>query len=321
MSENNQKISEKLIEFKLTAKCNYKCAYCIQNKADFKPEQLRNANDDVVDSFIRLVKKLEGNWTIGLLGGEATIHPRFMEVAKEIVSNGHRIKLITNFSLPVEKFKEIADIAGKNINIGASLHLTQVQSLDKFIDNAIEFNNYITKGAGFCVLAVLTDENFDILVKVREKLTENNVRMQFQCCKVNNDKEIYNYSQKVLDYLEQEKININPYGLLTKSTFGTICHTGYQGFVINEYGDIRRCYNPNQELLKLGNLVDDKYKLFNKPMPCLAQSCNCSQFSYLNLIRYDEKDVELAEKLVKLIRNYKQSLSEINELTGLENIL
>ncbi|MDD3012976.1 MAG: radical SAM protein [Candidatus Gastranaerophilales bacterium] len=316
--DQKQKTHDKFIEFVITQKCNYKCEYCVEGNRDKgNLNEFNHASDKVVDEFIQLIRNLEGVWHISVLGGETLIHPRYMEVYQEIINNNHTTRLITNFSLPLEKYKELVDIAGDKLQIlCASLHLSQVKSLDDFIEKADEFNKYKNSKTKFGVLSVLTEENFEILKEIKQRLAERSVNLGFQTYKV-NQKEVFEYSDKIKEYFKQENRKVNPHGVLAQSTFGTICYSGYDGFIVLEDGQVMRCYNRSQELFTLGNIIGGNYKLFKKPIPCLAQKCNCPLFPSLNMLEYDNVDIELAKALVEFSQISKKAVSEINGLTGL----
>lgn len=71
------------MEFKLTRKCNYNCHYCVQGGCKDR-SNLSNASDRVVDSFVEFINNLDDCWEIGLVGGEATVHPRFLGFIRRI---------------------------------------------------------------------------------------------------------------------------------------------------------------------------------------------------------------------------------------------
>jgi|GEM_PF-1085875 len=313
-----QREPKKTIQFKITNKCNYKCEYCVQYKAETNPQELENASNEVIDAFIDLLRKVEGCWQVSLLGGEAPIHPRFKEVFKEIIDNGHVTTLVTNFSYPVSYYKELSELGGDNFEfLFASLHLSQIKSIDDFIKKASEFNKVKYHKTGFLVMTVLTEENFEVVKDIRKRLLDENVNTKLQLYKDNKTCRYVQYSDKIKEYLKQENIKLNLENVMNKNLFGTICHAGYVACVVDEYGVINRCYK-NQAVYNMGNIVGGKYKFFEKPIPCLANECNCGLFPANHMIRYDEVDITLAESLVEFSKIGNQAISEINKLTGLE---
>lgn len=307
----------KILEFQITNECNYNCSYCSQGLSRQKINTNSHANDKVIDSFIVLLERLSQSWTVGLVGGEATIHPRFFEVCEQIKKNKHKLHLVTNFSLPIKKFKKLVDITGDALSfLGVSLHLECIKSINSFIEKVVELNAYKNINTSLRPLSVLTEQNIDILIKIKQALLDSGIALNFQVHKT-IENNIFKYSEESLIKMKENKIIINPHGILTKKTFGTICHTGYQGFVINNKGDVKRCYQ-NQSLFNLGNIIDEKYCLYSRPLPCLADTCNCLLFPHNNMIRHGEEDIFLATELVSL-SNMKEKITEqIYSLTGLD---
>lgn len=81
----------------LTKECNRKCAFCIDRPnrkyyKDYKPFiDLETVND--------ILKFAEENdiKTIALNGGEPTLHPQVVEIAKMIKEKGFSSKIFTNY--------------------------------------------------------------------------------------------------------------------------------------------------------------------------------------------------------------------------------
>ena len=70
-------------EWHITDICNYNCPYCNQN------HNKKHCSGQIIDKVIDFLPKLEGEWLIKLIGGEPSMHPRFFEICKRIVSSGH----------------------------------------------------------------------------------------------------------------------------------------------------------------------------------------------------------------------------------------
>ena len=85
---------EGVISWNVNTACNYRCTYCTQR---FKEDRGRWARDTprFLEAFGR---HLEGRWEIKLSGGEPFVHPTLLELVRGIVSLGHRLSVVTNFS-------------------------------------------------------------------------------------------------------------------------------------------------------------------------------------------------------------------------------
>lgn len=288
------------IYFQITDKCNYCCEYCIQDK-----QITQNANDEVLDALINIIYNLKGTWKFMIMGGEALVHPRFFELAEIISKYNHKLFLITNFSFPIDTYKKLADIMGnKLVKFNASLHLSQVKSIDDFIEKTVEFNLYKSRKTDFSVTSVISDESFEILQEVKLKLKKHNIKMNLQRCRT--DSEYIKYDNKIEKYLNKNpensaKItdnldNANPYGI--------ICSAGYKSYRILKNGDVHRCATEQPDLFLLGNITDKTFKPFTQPMPCLAQKCICCNTVMANhMIEYDLSS-NFGKSMIKTVINY-----------------
>lgn len=283
------------IQFQITDRCNYLCEYCIQKKGE--KEEL-DADDIVIDSFISLIHTLKGKWKFMLMGGEALIHPRFFEVAEIISENNHDIFLITNFSFTLDYYKKLVDICGNSLKkINASLHLSQIKSIETFIEKTIEFNQYKSSKTDFSVVSVLTNENFEILKEIKERLKKHNIKMSFQRLRIKGENIIY--KEEIESYLNNNpehsaKIAISMNNIDLK---GTTCYTGYKSIRIDRDGSVTRCGTKHGELSFLGNISDETFKFFDKPMPCMSHECQC----YNTTISNNMIELDLTSKVGRRI--------------------
>lgn len=288
------------IYFQITDKCNYRCEYCIQDK-----QQTMNASDEVMDAFIDCICNLDKTWKIMIMGGEALVHPRFFELVEIIAKHNHNLFLITNFSFPVETYKKLVDIMGnKLVKLNASLHLSQVNSIDSFIEKAIVFNNYKSQNTDFTVTSVISDENFEILKEIKLKLQKYKIKLNLQRCRT--DSEYVKYDDRIEKYLNQNSENsakiinnlddVNPYGVT--------CCAGYKSYRIMKDGDVYRCASEQPDLYFLGNITNNTFKPLTTAMPCLAKKCICCNTVMANhMIEYDLSTV-FGRRMLKTIFNY-----------------
>ena len=171
----------------ITSKCNYKCPYCYQSKRDSNKTSGRHCSDEVADAVLKLARDLPGSWFIKLIGGEPLIYPRFFEMCEKLVSNGHKLCTTTNFSLPFGQFQRLIDICGeKLVFLTASLHPSQLRSVDEFIDKAVEFNLKKSASTYFKVTSVVIEDDFENLKAIEQLLTERGVFFQYQVLKIGN---------------------------------------------------------------------------------------------------------------------------------------
>ena len=105
------KYSNKLIII-LTKECNRKCAFCIDKPnrkyyKDYKPFiDLKTVEDILKFAEEHNIK------TIALNGGEPTLHPQVVEIAKMVKAKGFQLKIFTNYDFPdvIKQLDGIVDI-------------------------------------------------------------------------------------------------------------------------------------------------------------------------------------------------------------------
>lgn len=260
-----------------------------------------SASDLVIDKFIKLLPKLK-NAYIKIIGGEAIIHPRFFELAKEIVKNNHNLSIHTNFSFPNKKFEEIIDLIQDNCKMSfiASLHLSQVDSVDNFIKKITDLRLYGGERIKLSVCSVLTEDNFLILKDVREKLFQNNIGFTFQ--RLLYDLNMSSYSEEIECYLKSitppiDASSKNRERLFNLDTYGLICRAGYNMWHILPDGRVERCFNYHKALFNLGNLENNVYTL-RRPLPCLSKKCSCG-FPIAHGMLTDKYNIGFAKKIEK----------------------
>lgn len=105
------KYSNKLLII-LTKECNRKCAFCIDRPnrkyyKDYKPF----IDLETVKNILKFAKENDIK-TIALNGGEPTLHPQVVEIAKMVKEAGFFTKIFTNYDFPevVKKLDGIIDI-------------------------------------------------------------------------------------------------------------------------------------------------------------------------------------------------------------------
>lgn len=273
-------------EWKVTSKCNYKCSYCCQGIRDINKTSGRHCSDEVAEAVLKLAKGLPGAWLIKLTGGEPLIYPRFLEVCEKLISYGHELCTTTNFSLPYNQFQKLIDICGeKLIFLTASLHPSQVKSVDEYIDKAATFNSKKSASTSFTVTSVLVEEDFENLRAIEQRLIERGVTFEYQVLKMGG--KYFKYKAEIEEQVK-EKLCSNIETIRGKDFFGTLCHTGELFFIIGINGDVFRCYN-DQICYYLGNISKGSFRRFTKAMPCMAKRCTCTAPANRNMICYGQK--------------------------------
>lgn len=112
------------VSFIMTRDCTYKCRYC--------PEDLHNGKNQPIDleMFRNFFKKYNHrNIVLGITGGEATIHPQFLDLLTLCRSMNVKTKVDTNCSRTVKFYDQAAGLCD---NWCVTLHPSQhTLDLDK----------------------------------------------------------------------------------------------------------------------------------------------------------------------------------------------
>ena len=266
------------LEWVITERCNYRCPYCCSEGRQ------GHCSGDTIEAVYKLLSQLEGSWLVKLIGGEAMIHPRFLEICEKVICLGHKLCITTNLSLPLEKLVRFIEICGDGLDyVTASMHLSQIR-IDEFIDKAIAFNSEKKPGTDFTVNSVIMKDNFEQLREIEERFASRNVDFKYQIMKIGG--EYQKYSENIESYIS-EKLIINTEKLRGKRLFGTYCHAGELFFRIEVNGDAVRCYS-QQPRFYLGN-VKRTFRRYKEVGPCLARSCTCTVPVNRNMICFGEK--------------------------------
>jgi organic radical activating enzyme len=269
-----------------------------------------SASNELIDNFLEILPQIPAGARIRLIGGEPTIHPRFFEVAKSILRNGHFLSVQTNFSCPNTCFEKLLDEIdsndeGKNkLSIAASLHLSQVKSIERFVDKVLAIKKYGGNKLRINVLSCLTEENFEALKNIREKFVLKKVNFTLQRLMAKKQRVVY--SQEIEQWLKSISIT-NSQKIacetikLNKNTYGLECSAGYSFIKIYVDGSVKRCFESHKNIFNLGSLKDGQIKTFVKPLPCLTHRCICALPLNFGLVAPNNKrDIPLADKIKNL---------------------
>lgn len=285
------------IDFLITQKCNYRCSYCSQSKKFYK--DTKDADNKTIDAFLKFIKTLDKDFEITISGGEPLCHPRFFEVIEAIKAAGLKLTVISNFSYPIESYKKIADIMGKNfVELFVSFHDTQVKDFNGFKKKAEEFAKYKADDVKFTVASVLTNENVKKLQELRSFLADLEINFVLQHMRIKNS--YVKYLPLAEDFLT--KTAKPEFGRIV-NTFGKMCAAGQKFLLIYENGEAYRCYSSRfNKVHSLGNIKDRAFALFNCPMPCLNKTCTCPKPINRNML--DMEQSNYLKALVLTVKNF-----------------
>ena len=258
--------TKKFIDFIITQKCTYKCAYCSQSKA--QTSVLNDADENTINAFLNLLDKIDKDFEITLTGGEALLHPDFFDLAQKVKSKGFKINLITNLSFEIEKYSKIFSLLNSSLNkFDISFHLDEIKDFDKTIDKlrkVLEIKPITTETNFLIPIYNLTDKKQEQIEIIQDIAKNNNVNCDFQHIRFLNKYKKNNKTEQ--KYIQNKPVN----------SYARYCFAGSSSAVIYENGECYRCYS--SRFLKsnyLGNIKDRNFSLLSSAKPCVHKICTC----------------------------------------------
>ncbi len=268
---------EGVISWNINTACNYRCSYCTQR---FKEDRGRWSRD--TPRFLAAFARLPGRWEIKLSGGEPFVHPTLRDIVAGLAGLGHRISVVTNFSAVRDRLDDFVSAAAGRIGVfSASLHLEYVDDLDDFIAKAGWLAARLAAAADpalprphLCVTSVATRAALPGLPALADRFATADIAFKVQPEKQDRD---------VIAYSDAEQAQIlalgghNRTGRIVHRFEGRPCWSGARYFILDDQGLAFRCYPARRHRVeRMGNFLDDDFRLADAPTPCRYATCNCT---------------------------------------------
>ena len=286
--------AKKFIDFIITQKCTYRCKYCSQSKN--QQDCHNDANIETINSFYKLLDKIEKDFEITITGGEAILHPNFFEIIETVKMQGFKINLITNLSFKIEIYQKIFDILGESLNrYDISFHLDEIQNFSLMMEKLEKFLEFKPKNTKvtFFIPFYNIDSKKELKVdKIVRMAKRHNLEYEFQPIRfLNKFKEEYN-----------EKYDITPQA---HNNFAKLCYAGCESAVIYEDGSAYRCYSSRfLQSNYLGNINENDFILNDYADTCTNCACMCPKPRKYNQVciekDYNEAIKETAKNILFL---------------------
>ena len=286
--------------------CNYSCSYCwpyaSSRTKDHRDTELclmtideikRQARDNGFNSF-----------HFSLSGGEPTFHPGYLEILEHLADDADNcnytsIHMTTNLSRKGPWWDRYLKSANKfqRASITASCHREHVNTeakLEEFRDKLVYLQDTGVKLTINQVMLVDTfwqcwedaqyfaEKDINVTLKpqsdptasfVVDGYTDEMLELLHNGMPQNIDgKQIFQVVMKDSKGKEWWMDQAERFNAFNFNKFkGWSCNAGYQGIIIREPdGSIKRSYSCHD--VPLGN-IETGFKLFDKPMPCMTESC------------------------------------------------
>ena len=124
----------KQVFWELGRRCNFNCSYCpseVHNNTEKKKnwDQLNDAYQLIKQKFL-----LDGKANFVVSGGEPTVHKHYIEFAKMIYDDGHKLSTHSNGSRLPAYYRELVRYSDLNI----SIHFEYIDRYEEKISNIID---------------------------------------------------------------------------------------------------------------------------------------------------------------------------------------
>jgi len=291
--------------------CNYACSYCCENrfnKADKKP---RFVKEPLVGAALRFFRALPGHWTVRLTSGEPSAHPELFYITRRLAEMDHKISIITNFSLPLERYQRFVLEAGHRLDyLHISFHLEEADE-QEFIAKCAALKSFLAKRAAASLMGVYCVALPEYSEKIRsamERFKGKGIDLKLQLYMPNarafprgkligagetgRRKEPSPSGRAALSLLRtvfhnkgRRMIESFPGSFESsaapklESPKGKPCLAGIKWIVVDIRGDVWRCHNARQDGplpgSHLGNVLKGDVALLPTVLPCSYDSCGC----------------------------------------------
>ena len=276
--------------------CNLRCSFCTvpTNTKQIRQEVSWTLSN--IDKLQRGFMKLPGKWEFFLGGGEPFAFPSFLKIVKIIVSAGHHISVVTNFTSSIENLERFFDIVHNKICLFVASYKPGIHDFENFLKKAERVNSIVQENGGhFSVGTVACKADLEASFQKGKCFLESGIDFALQVEKVNGRYRVYSDEEK-------EKVVYfgRTFGLDGNNKYtNKICYAGMNYFVLLPGGHIYRCHsainNPTKMGSYLGNLADGTLRLHETPEKCRYDFCNCVNAHNKNLIVHQRKNNKLKQ--------------------------
>lgn len=259
-------------------KCNFRCPYCWFYKGwvDGGKRNIYLSPEEWSKYWMRIYNKY-GQVHIEITGGEPFIYPNFIKIVK-LLSSIHSVKITTNMSGDIETF--VKEIDPRRVNLDLNFH-PLFADIDAFIKKTLLLKEAGFK-AGVCYLAY--PPQMKQIGRFRKRFEEKRINFALAAFWGEYAGKRYPeaYTQDEIEFIRPFLGDIDRvvYHLKGESPKGKLCSAGYKYAVVQADGNVVRCGQIANKYI--GNIMDEEFCLFDRPLPCEAEVCPCNE--YTNII-------------------------------------
>ena len=155
----------------ITYRCTYKCSYCpFCNITDYS-KLYPKSSEKTPEQWLKILQKLPPMAFL-IIGGEPLLYDGLSEVINHLPKQHSIIGLISNASLPIERYKKIK----KNVCLSISFH-REFAKEKEFIEKVLEIKSIMRINS---VNIVATPENLPFLEELHRKLTPKGITIRVE---------------------------------------------------------------------------------------------------------------------------------------------
>lgn len=253
--------------------CNFTCPYC------FVPMDRRRNNAFLGNADIESIVKSFNNSkirSVHMSGGEPFLHPRFIDLCLGFTEK-HTISINTNLSSPfVYEFTQKLNCK-KVSGLLCSVHITELEKFNIKQDFIKKYKYLEEKGFNVAATMVVWPPLIKRLKKIYDYFGEYKISLRLMSFRGGYNGKTYpeSYAEKDLEEMEsiigKELENFETFKRELSFT-GMPCRAGFSHCVINENGDVFRCYGDSKIL---GNINRNDLVFSKTPEPCPSKTCPC----------------------------------------------
>lgn len=277
-SRGNGKFS---FNWDITLICNYRCPYCwfYGKWAELKTRNKILTVKELINAWNNIYARY-GMVKVSITGGEPFLYPNFAEFIKEL-SQLHKVEIITNLSTDIQQFVKV--INSENVNVNPSFH-PLFADFDKFIERVLLLKenrllqcvSYVAWPPQISRIGYYTDKfrHYGISISIQSFFGEYK-GLRYPDAYTEEDKEI------ILPQIG--KRGGKPFQTEPFKTKGKLCAAGQRYGVIHPDGKVLRCggINSCEGVSIVGNLFEERFKLFDEASPCTFEICPCNEWAFL----------------------------------------
>lgn len=174
----------------ITYRCTYKCSYCpFCNVTDYS-KIYPQSSEKSPEQWLKILQKLP-SMSFLIIGGEPLLYDGLSEIINNLPKQHSIIGLLSNASLPIDKYKKIK----KNVCLSISFH-REFAKEQEFIEKVFEIKSIMKINS---VNIVATPENIPFLEQLHKKLTPKGITIRVE----HLVKPGFQYSSKELELLKK----------------------------------------------------------------------------------------------------------------------